>query len=656
MGETRMEEFEIEKQKKKDLPIGVSRVNLTQGIVESAKFTGWEDSRGTMRHMMSYRARMENFFEHVHLSDAENEELSAKALSEAYWQGQDVVSKTYWAERRGTRDIVWVRVDVRIVPRLETGDLIAFFNNWDVSRGKNLDRMMTLLIELDYDYIEYISAKNGYYEVVAKERSSVSPPRQGRTYDKDIADYLRQVAVCDNLEEKIAQMQLEAICAHLEKQNIYIQEIDLREADGSVRRKLLRYAYLDRETGTIVKSCADIEDIVKKEKQEQLERALEEAERANNAKSEFLANMSHDIRTPMNAIIGLSAIAREESTEPAVRDYLKKISESGEFLLGLINDVLDISKIESGNLKLKPRIVPLEEFDSAINTNIRPIMEEKNITFRYEMRCGVDCVYADPIRFNQVFFNLLTNAAKYTPNGGEVVFSAISLSREKNVEWVRFSVRDTGIGMSREFLERAFEPFAQENNQTMSQQWQGTGLGLSIVHKLVSIMDGRVEIHSEQGKGTVVIVDLPLRLGKPQGRPKKTVQEKQLQGLKNMRVLLAEDNDINAFVARRLLENKGIQVEHVSNGREAVDAVEGHDPGYYDVVILDIRMPVMGGLEAAREIRGMDRVDAQSLPLIAMTANVYDEDMERSIAAGMNAHLAKPIEPQKLFETLIAYA
>ena len=651
-----MEEFENVKQKNMVLPLGMSRINLSQRIVESIKYAGWEDSKGTLKHELDYRKRMERFFSHIHLSDEENAELSVDALYAAYWQGQDALSKTYWAERRGTLDFMWVRVDVRIVPRLETGDLIAFFSNWDVSRTKNLDRMMALLIEFDYDYVEYISAKSGRYEIMAKGRHSVSPPLQGSDYDKDIAEYLRKVAVSDQLEEDIIQMQLPVICRQLETERSYIREADVREADGSIRRKMVRYAYMDRSMGTIIKSCTDIEDIVKaeKKKQEQLERALEEAERANNAKSEFLANMSHDIRTPMNAIIGLTGIARQESTEPVIRDYLQKIENSGEFLLGLINDVLDISKIESGNLKLNLRQMSLEEFNSSIDTNIRSMMQKKNLDFRYEMRCDVHSIYADPIRFNQIFFNLLSNAIKYTPEGGEVVFSVESLRQEKDEEWMRFCVRDTGIGMSQEFLAHAFEPFMQENNQSLTQQWQGTGLGLSIVNKLVGLMGGEIQIQSEPGKGTEVTVDLPFKLGKPRGRAKKTVEEKRVENLKDRRILLVEDNDINAFVARRLMESKGMLVEHATNGMEAVEAVKGHEPGYYDVIVMDIRMPVMNGLEATAAIREMDRDDAKDIPIIAMTANAYDEDMHRSIEAGMNAHLAKPIEPQKLMDTLLS--
>ena len=644
-------------QKGTDENIGTSRVNLTQRYVESVKYNGLGDFTEELREEADYRKRIEKIFSEIHMTGETYADLQPEALMEAYWQGEEMISRYYWAKRRDTDDIIWVRVDVRIVPQLDTGDLFAFYNNWDVTHEKNRDRMMQLIIEFDYDYVEYICLQNGHFEIMAQEKSSMCPSARGTDYDVDIRDYLTRVAVTDQLEAHIRAMQTEEIRRNLEVEPLYIQEIDVRESDGSVRRKMIRYTYMDKQMGTVFKSCVDIEDIVteEKKKQERLERAIEETERANCAKSEFLAHMSHDIRTPMNAIIGMTSVARQECQDETICGYLDKIKSSSEFLLGLINDMLDISRIESGNLNLKSEQMSREMFGTAINTTIGPLMEQKNITFRCDLQHMEEMIYTDAVRFKQIFFNLLSNAAKYTPEGGNVWLLTERLRTEGNVEWVRFTVRDSGIGMSEEFLEHAFEPFSQEGNRTLALQWQGTGLGLAIVKKLVVMMHGTIEIHSKLGEGTEVILDLPLTISgvdAPEKMPQAVIAKQNMEG---RRVLLAEDNEINTFVARRILESKGILVEHAENGKRAVELVEQNPEGYFDAIVMDIRMPVMSGLEAARQIRAMNRTDAQTVPIIAMTANAYEEDVSQSLAAGMNAHLAKPIEPQVILGTLAGY-
>ena len=636
--------------------IGISQVNLSTGEVEVANAYTRGDYTEQLRHEVSLRNRLKKIFKEIHMSDSDNRELMPKSLIKAYGQGRETCSKIFWAVD-DKDDVFWVRVDVRIVPRQETGDLIAFYSNWDVTHEKNLDYMLERMIEFDYDYLKYISTRNGHYEVMAQESDKIQTKLSGDDYNADIREYIEKVAVSDCIEQDVEALQLPAILAHLEKESTYSYELDIRETDGSVRRKMLRYAYMNREMGTVIKSCTDIEDIVTEErkKQEQLEQALEAAERANGAKSEFLANMSHDIRTPMNAIIGLTSIAKDECRDENILSYLEKIEGSGKFLLSLINDILDVAKIESGSLDLKPRLMGLDELDDAINTNIRPLMESRNIRFHYEKEAKISGIYVDVVRFYQIFFNILSNAAKYTPERGEVVFWIRCLRKEDDVEWVRFIVKDTGIGMSEEFVEHAFEPFVQETRRERAQQWRGTGLGLTIVKKLVDLMEGHIYIHSVLGKGTSVVVDLPLRLAEFHQESHRENKMNRIDALRGTQVLLVEDNEINTFVARRILESHGIEVEHAKNGQEAVSMVEASEWGYYDLILMDIRMPVMDGLEATEHIRCMEREDAKHMPIIAMTANAYDEDMQKSLHAGMNAHLSKPIEPSVLLDTLLKY-
>ena len=389
-----------------------------------------------------------------------------------------------------------------------------------------------------------------------------------------------------------------------------------------------------------------------------LSEAVHAAETANRAKSIFLSNMSHDIRTPMNAIIGFTTLAASNiDDKKRVQDYLGKILSSSKHLLSLINDILDMSRIESGKIHLEETEVCLSDVLHDLKTIISGQIHAKQLELYMDaMDVTNEDVYCDKTRLNQVLLNLLSNAIKFTPAGGTV---SVRLKQypglQRGSELYEIRVKDNGIGMSEEFLEHAFEPFSQEGNRTLALQWQGTGLGLAIVKKLVVMMHGTIEIHSKLGAGTGVILDLPLTISgidAPEKMPQAVMAKQNLEG---RRVLLAEDNEINTFVARRILESRGIIVEHAENGKRAVEMVEQNPEGYFDAIVMDIRMPVMSGLEAARQIRAMSRTDAQTVPIIAMTANAYEEDVSQSLAAGMNAHLAKPIEPQVILDTLAGY-
>lgn len=317
----------------------------------------------------------------------------------------------------------------------------------------------------------------------------------------------------------------------------------------------------------------------------------------------------------------------------------------------LVNDILDISKIESGEMRLHKDIVPLEKFDQAVDSVIRPLMDAKDIEFQYHMNCGMTCTRCDSLRFNQLFFNLLSNAAKFTPRGGKVEFTSEKLMEDSKIEWVRFVIRDTGVGMSPDFLPHAFEDFEQDNAAVAGQQFQGTGLGLAIVGRITRMMHGRISIKSELGKGTEVTVELPMEKAVMEAAPDEPQICCQLD-LRGKSVLLAEDNDINRKLAVSLLRSRGIIAVPTVNGQEAVERFRTSTPGEFAAILMDIRMPVMNGLDAAKAIRAMDRPDAGTVPIIAMTANAYEDDREKTRAAGMNEHITKPIEPQRLFQAL----
>ncbi|MDD3220801.1 MAG: transporter substrate-binding domain-containing protein [Lachnospiraceae bacterium] len=386
---------------------------------------------------------------------------------------------------------------------------------------------------------------------------------------------------------------------------------------------------------------------------EKLSAALKSAEQANQAKTEFLSRMSHDIRTPMNAIIGMTALARDEEASKQIQTYLGDIDSSSHFLLGLVNDILDLSKIESGELKLKPEPYTLEEFKRNITAVIQPLMRAKKIDFTYYADTLNGCILADKLRMNQIVFNLLSNSAKFTPEGGSVELILEHIADMKGKYGLRMVVRDSGIGISEEFLPHIFEPFIQEKtNENASNQ--GTGLGLSIVKHLVEEMEGSISVKSRLGEGTEFTVDLyfPLADGSCVAESEEIEVGTKLE---DCEVLLVEDNDLNIRVASRVLEKAGCSVTIAKNGADAVTAFLESEEGFYDIILMDIRMPIMDGLEATRKIRDLSRKDAMKVPIIAMTADAFLEEKKKTIEAGMNYHLSKPIEPKKLYETLVKF-
>jgi PAS domain S-box-containing protein len=397
------------------------------------------------------------------------------------------------------------------------------------------------------------------------------------------------------------------------------------------------------------------------EQREVLSKALEEANRANKAKTLFLSNMSHEIRTPMNAIIGLDTIALQDpAISEATREYLNKIGVSARHLLSIINDILDMSRIESGHMIIKQEEFSLSEMLARVNAIVSLQCSDKGLHYEYRMT-GRDriCFTGDETKLRQVLVNILGNAVKFTPRGGTVTFTVEETARFSGKATIRFTVSDTGIGISKDYLPFIFDAFSQEDSSSTN-EYGSTGLGMAIAKNIVELMNGQITVESEKGKGTsfTVTVTLPESEQKnpeeesPSPRETEAVPADGVSKLAGRRVLLAEDVMVNAEIITMLLSMKKIEVEHALNGRIAVEKFAQHDPGYYDAVLMDIRMPEMDGLEATKRIRAMEREDAKTVPIIALTANAFDKDVKRSMQAGLNAHLTKPVEPDMLFKIL----
>ena len=392
---------------------------------------------------------------------------------------------------------------------------------------------------------------------------------------------------------------------------------------------------------------------LERENNHKLAEALDMAREANRSKSTFLANMSHDIRTPMNAIIGITALIEHDVDNAAkVKEYAKKIEVSSQHLLGLINDVLDMSKIESGKTTLNFVDFSISEMLRRIEILFRPQTDAKNQTLLItKEHIHHEWLNGDSVRLMQVFNNLMSNAIKYTQEGGMIQFFAEECQTNSSVyAKFRFIVKDNGIGMSEEFQDKIFDSFTREENSVIN-KIQGTGLGMAISKNLIQAMGGTIEVKSEKGKGSCfeVIVDFKIAENKEVYQPEQIEDEKQDETILNgMCFLCAEDNELNAEILKELLDIEGAKCQICENGEKVVEAFEKSQPGEYDMILMDIQMPVMNGYEATKAIRNSKHPMAKTIPIIAMTANAFSEDIQQSFSAGMNAHVSKPVEMKVL--------
>ncbi len=423
----------------------------------------------------------------------------------------------------------------------------------------------------------------------------------------------------------------------------------------------LFYLFYERQQRKIQKDRETEREIHNK----QLKEALQTAQIANNSKTTFLSNMSHDIRTPMNAILGFATLlAKDIDNQEKVLEYTKKITASGQHLLSLINDVLDISKIESGKVILSVEEFALKDMISSIDAIIRPAAEAKRQNFDIAVT-GIkhEHLIGDETRLNQILINLLSNAVKYTQEGGNIWLRIIGLEQHSSqLERIRFEVEDNGYGMTEEFLETIFDAFTRAENSTTNKV-QGTGLGMAITKNIVELMGGMIQVYSEVDQGSLFTVDLELRIPEIDA----IREESGLEGthpfslpmedgsLEGRHFLVAEDNEINAEIIEELLDIEEATCEIVRNGKLAVERFSKAEPGSYDAVLMDIQMPVMNGYEATRAIRALKRQDAKLIPIIAMTANAFAEDVKDAMDAGMDAHIAKPVDMELLKQTLSLY-
>lgn len=370
---------------------------------------------------------------------------------------------------------------------------------------------------------------------------------------------------------------------------------------------------------------------------------------ANQAKTDFLSRMSHDIRTPLNVINGSVLLAKEQTNSDTTNKYLNNIDQSSKFLFSLVNDILDLNKVEQGKMELHPESYSLQDLDHRLTAIIEPLCQAKGIHFEITGYDDKELYYLDPVRTNQIFFNILSNSVKFTPAGGHIGLQCTSADTADGRKQLNFRVYDDGEGMSEEFQKHMFEAFSQEESKAKCNT-QGTGLGLAIVHNLVKLMHGTLRVESHINQGTVFYITLVVDKSSPTKQEKEKAASIDL--LQGKHALLCEDNPINAEIAKTMLEEKGMVITVAANGKEGVDTFANSAEGQFQVILMDMKMPVLDGIEATKQIRHLSRKDSLTIPILAMTANAYDTDVEACMQAGMNGHISKPIDPAVMYQTI----
>lgn len=444
----------------------------------------------------------------------------------------------------------------------------------------------------------------------------------------------------------------------------FCMEMDMQSAYGMVVKTKKISAICGSIVGLVLMMiCLSTYFIYQKSKEEErkqkqlLLEAAEKADAASQAKSTFLLNMSHDIRTPMNAIIGFTNIALHQNVVADIHGSLEKVRESSNHLLSLLNDVLDLSRIESGKAVFSPEPVDITGLTDNVLAIMKGLLYNRDLKFEvYRDRPKNPYVLADAARIREVLTNLLSNAVKFTKDGGMITLDISSHPGEDDKHMiVRYIVKDNGIGMSEGFQKKLFKPFSQEDDSGARTQYKGTGLGMAITKEYVHMMGGKIDVESKKGIGTTFTVEIPLELTEQDIHQKQ--EEPVYRDLTGVNVLMAEDNDLNAELATVMLEDAGMVVTRASDGKEAVERFKNHPRGTYDIILMDIMMPNMDGHQAAKTIRAMEkeRPDASSIPIIALSANAFAEDVKASVDSGMNGHISKPFDMEEVTATIAKY-
>ena len=634
------------------------RINLTTNTIEYTQGTAPIEN---VRKITKYDLLVNTILKHMPIKEQRAgcaQYYSAQTLRENYEKGISSTSLEYQV-RDFYGDIKWIKSTNTVTKRPSNGDLILFNAITDITQEKLTATVMDKIIKQRYDYFACIDAKKGIVALFISNTPSLSEKniRLGDDYNTVVLEHNKKYLDPADIETVNEYMYLPNVIKKLDKGESCVFSVAIKE-NGVTRMKQIDFFYVDKDSDLIALVRTDYTEAQKKqmEQEAKLKLALNAAQKANKAKTDFLSNMSHDIRTPLNGIIGMTYLTKEMALPSEAKSNLEKIDTSSKFLLSLINDVLDMAKAESGKIVLHPEPYTVKEFYDYLKSIIQPLCDSKGQKFILDSQAIETAVpLVDKLRVNQIFFNLLSNAVKYTPEGGTITFRMRQALSADDKLLTDIQIKDNGIGMSEEFQKILFDPFTQEE-QEGGRGNQGTGLGLSIVKRLLDLMGGTISVTSKVGVGSKFTLRLTLPCQNAMETKDKAacaVQKKDWSALRGKRVLLCEDQALNREIAKTLLQKKGMIVDMAFNGLESVDKFSKSAPDFYAVILMDIKMPVMNGYVAAENIRKSNHPAAKTVPIIAMTADAFAEDVQKALDSGMNGHIAKPINPDKMFTTIM---
>lgn len=632
--------------------LSMLRVDLTTDAVEDIR---GRDMFGTDSMAYHYSELLERrsvhypvFEERQRLMDS----FSREALIDDFSDGKTKISEIIYS-KRSMGNFCYVKVTANITRHPLNGNIIAFITEEECNDEKVNETLTDKILIKQFDMVSYLS--NGKYGVIIGDpdnigEGSIFPITRTGEYRHYLENQV--FPVLSGSEEKKNAMAKALLPETVEKEiinnNPYVVNVAVN-IEGKNFYKRFDFYLADPETKFYVLLKSDTTEMHREQVEfnKQLVFALDDAEKANMAKMAFLSRMSSELMVPMKSIISLDETALKESDlTPAVKRELDEIGVSARHLLSLIKDILDMSSIESGIMKLEKKEFSYKQLLDDINEDACRRCEKKGITYEsYTKGEMSDSFFGDVTKLKQIIMNIIDNAVKYTDEGGRVTLEVHQTAGFENKALLQFMVRDTGIGIEEEHLSKIFDPFSKVSDET-----EGSGLGLSIASSIADMMDGNIYVSSKPGSGSAFAVEVTLE--NDTGEDGQESDEDRERILSGKRILLAEDMVVNAEMMMQVLSAVGVEVAYAANGREALEMFEDSGMDHYDAILMDIRMPVMDGLEAAEAIRALDRVDAKDVPIIALTANAYYEDEKKSAKVGMNAHLSKPAEPYVLYKTL----